>query len=178
MKNTSSSYGLLTKIFHWVLFIMLTIAVIAGNVVHSMPKGDEKMEMLGQHKAFGVLILTLVLLRFLWRLINTKPDHIPGVSAAQAFLSDVMHWGLYVLMLAQPLSGLLMSQSAGYPISFFGLGTVPTIIGENEQLADFFHEAHEIIWVLLVVAVVGHIAAALHHHFIIKNDTLKRMTHG
>jgi len=176
LKNTSAAYGLVAKSFHWILFIMLTIAVIAGNTIDSLPKGQEKLEFIGTHKAFGVLILTLVLLRLLWKLINVKPDHVEGVSSTQSFLSDAMHWGLYLLMLAQPLSGLLMSQAAGYPVKVFGLGTVPTFIEKSKDLGGIFHEAHEIVWILLVIAVTGHVAAALHHHFIAKNETLKRMT--
>jgi len=176
MKNTKTAYGLIAKLFHWLIFIMITIAVIAGNFIDSLPKGQEKIDFINTHKAIGIVILSLVLLRLLWKLINTTPDHVEGVSSAQSFLSDAMHWGLYVLMAAQPISGLLMSQASGYPVNVFGMGTVPTLVEKSKDLAGIFHEAHEIIWVLLVIAIVGHAAAALHHHFIAKNETLKRMS--
>ena len=79
-------------------------------------------------------------------------------------------------MFAQPLSGIMMSQSAGIPVSFFGLFEFPTFLDKDPSLAGFFKGIHGTVWILLVLAVIGHAGAALHHHFILKNDVLKRMT--
>jgi cytochrome b561 len=87
-----------------------------------------------------------------------------------------MHWVLYVLMFAQPLSGILMSQAAGHPVSAFGLFELPVLLDKDPSLAQFFRGVHGAVWILLVVAVVGHAGAALHHHFIRKDDVLKKMS--
>lgn len=178
LKNTDNSYGIIAKTFHWLLFLMLTVAVIAGNFLASLPKGEEKMAFAGVHKSVGLIIISLVLLRLFWKLINVTPQPLAGTPPLQTLLANVMHWGLYVLMLAQPLSGILMSQAAGYPVSFFGLFKLPTIIDKSKSMAEAYHGAHEIIWILLVVAVLAHAGVGLHHHFVKKNNVLRRMGFG
>ena len=87
-----------------------------------------------------------------------------------------MHWGLYVLMFAQPLSGIVMSQAAGYPVSFFGLFDFPMLLEKSESLAHLAHSTHGTIWIVLIVAVLGHAGVAIHHQFVKKDGALKRMS--
>lgn len=176
IKNTQNSYGVIAKGFHWLLFIMLSFSIVAGNFLASMPKGVEKIQAAGMHKSFGAIILTLILLRLAWRLINDTPNDVSGTPAIQKLVAHAMHWTLYALMFAQPLSGIMMSQSAGIPVSFFGLFEFPMFLDKDPSLAGFFKSVHGTVWILLVLFVIGHVSAALHHHFILKNDVLKRMT--
>jgi cytochrome b561 len=175
LKNTDHSYGSLSKFFHWLIFLFLVGAIIAGNLDAAMPDGPEKTEALAMHKSFGVLILMVLLLSLLWKLLNPTPAHSKDVPAWQQTTSRLVHWLLYVLMFAQPISGVLMSQSFGYPVSFFGLFDVPTVVGTDKELGKLIHEAHQTIWIVLAVIASGHIAVALHHHFVRKNDVLRRM---
>lgn len=178
LKNTENSYGIVAKGFHWLLFLMLTFSIIAGNYLASMPKGAEKLQAAGMHKSFGLVILALVLMRLAWRLINVRPKEFEGNPTIQNLMAHAMHWVLYVLMFAQPLSGILMSQAAGYPVSFFGLFELSVLLDKDPSLAQFFRGAHGTIWVLLVLAVIGHAGAALHHHYTKKDNVLKRMSFG
>jgi len=176
LKNTENSYGIVAMGFHWLLFLMLAFMIIAGNFLASMPKGPEKLQAAGMHKSFGVVLLLLILARLAWRLINVTPKDPEGLPAIQRLMARAMHWVLYVLMFAQPLSGILMSQAAGYPVSAFGLLELPVLLDKDASLAQFFRGVHGTVWILLVVAVVGHAGAALHHHFIRKDDVLKKMS--
>lgn len=178
VKNSDTTYGTVAKGFHWLLLVMLTFSVFAGNFLADMPKGAEKLQAAGMHKSFGAIILTLVFLRLFWRILNVQPGGPVGATPIQRRLASAMHWGLYLLMFAQPLSGILMSQAAGLPVSFFGLFEFPVFLDKNIALAEFFRGMHGIVWILLALAVIGHIAAALYHHFIEKDDVLKRMTVG
>lgn len=178
MKNTRSQYGAVAKTFHWGLLLLLTFSIIAGNILASMPKGTEKLEMAGMHKSFGAILLTLILLRLVWRLINETPRLPDDTTAIQATLAKGMHWPLYGLMFAQPLSGMLMSQAAGFPVSFFGLFEFPVFLAKNPELAKLFLGMHGTVWILLILAVIGHAGAALHHHFIKKDNVLKQMSPG
>ena len=85
MKNTQNSYGTIAKGFHWLLFLMFSFSIVAGNFLASMPKGVEKMQAAGMHKSFGAIILTLVLLRLVWRLVNDTPKDVSGAPAKQKF---------------------------------------------------------------------------------------------
>ena len=178
LKNTENSYGIVAKGFHWLLFLMLTFMIIAGNFLESMPKGPEKLQAAGMHKSFGVVVLLLILARLAWRLVNVTPKDADGIPAIQSLSARAMHWVLYLLMFAQPLAGILMSQAAGYPVSVFGLFELPVLLDKDPSLAEFFRGAHGTVWILLAVAVIGHAGAALHHHFIRKDDVLKQMSLG
>ncbi len=175
LNNTGQDYGSLAKFFHWLMFLLLLGAIIGGNLDAAMPDGPEKAQELAIHKSFGVLILMVLSLRLLWKLSNTQPAHVESIPRWQATASTVTHWGLYLLMFAQPLSGILMSQSFGYPVPFFGLFDLPMLVEENKAVAKLVHEAHEIIWILLAAIATAHALAALHHHFVRKNDVLRRM---
>lgn len=178
LKNTANTYGSVAKAFHWLLFLMLTFSIVMGNLLAAMPKGSEKLQSAGMHKSFGAILLTLILLRLLWRLINQTPALPDGTTDVQAILAKGMHWVLYLLILAQPVSGILMSQAGGFPVSFFGLFEFPVFVDKNPEMAKFFRGMHGTVWILLVVGVIGHIAAALHHHFVKKDNVLKQMTTG
>ena len=169
LKNTSERYGTVTKFFHWLLFLLLLAAMVAGNIDAAMENGPEKLEALVLHRAFGVLILLLALLRLGWRVINPLPREL--AVGWQQSVSVWAHRLLYGLMFAQPITGILMSQAAGYPVSFFGLFEVSMVIAENETLArGLLHECHEWIWRILALIVIIHALAACYHHFIAKND--------
>ena len=178
MKNTNNAYGVVAKGFHWLLFLMLTFSIVAGNFLASMPKGPEKLEAAGMHKSFGAVILMLIMLRLVWKLINVTPRLPDETTEGEAFVAKAMHWGLYALMFAQPLAGIMMSQAAGYPVSFFGLFEFPVFLDKNPELAKVFLSIHGTVWILLVIAVFGHAGAAMHHHFIKKDNVLMQMTSG
>nr|VFJ42291.1 MAG: cytochrome b561 [Candidatus Kentron sp. FW] len=178
LKNTRTSYGIIARIFHWLLFLMFCFMIVGGNMIAAMPRGPEKFEIIGAHKSLGVLILALVLLRLAWRLINETPEDAEGTSAIQNRIAHGVHWLLYGLMFAQPLTGIFMSQAAGYPVSFFGLFQLPALLDKNPPLAEFFHGAHGVVWILLLLVVIVHAGAALYHHFISKDDVLRRMGFG
>ncbi len=178
MKNTANTYGVVAKIFHWLLFLMFTFSIVAGNFLASLPKGAEKLQAAGMHKSFGAVILMLIMLRLVWKLINVSPKLPDETTAGEAFIAKAMHWGLYALMFAQPLAGIMMSQAAGIPVSFFGLFEFPVFLDKNPELAKTFLSIHGTVWILLVIAVIGHVGAASHHHFIKKDNVLKQMTTG
>jgi len=178
LKNSETRYGVVAKSFHWLLFLMLSFSIVAGNFLAAMPKGAEKLQAAGMHKSFGVILLLLILARLLWRLINVTPQDPAGTPAIQRTLARGMHWVLYALMFAQPLSGILMSQAAGYPVSVFGAFELPMLLEKDPSLAQSFRGAHGVVWILLVLAVIGHAGAAMYHHLIRKDDVLRQMALG
>lgn len=176
MKNAELTYGIVAKTFHWLLFLLLALLVLAGNFLASLPKGPDKHAAAGMHKSFGLIVLVLVLARLAWRLANVTPKDPEGTRPIEAFLGHAMHWGLYVLMIAQPMSGILMSQAAGQPAGLFGLVDLPTLVSPDEAEAKLYRAGHGTIWIVLVLAVVGHAMAALYHHFVKRDDVLVRMS--
>ena len=177
LKNTSDSYGWGARLFHWTMFVMIAGVVAGGNIVSDMPAGPDKTTLLGIHKSFGVVILLLAMCRLIWRLVNERPQDL-GDNPLENRLGHAMHIFLYVLILEQPVIGILMSQSFGYPVVVFGMVTLPAFIEKNASIATTLINLHAATGGVIVVAVALHAAAALKHHFVEKDRTLMRMIAG
>jgi cytochrome b561 len=173
LKNNESRFGLIAIILHWVMALIMIGMLTVGLYMAGLPNSDQKFKLFGLHKSFGIVVLSLAALRLFWRLINITPT----LSSPwwERLAAHAMHLALYGFMFAMPLSGWLMSSSGGYPVSFFGLFELPQIIAANEEWNKFFQEAHEYLGYALIAAIVLHTAAALKHHFIDKDNILRRM---
>jgi len=179
IKNTTTSYGIIAKAFHWIMFLILVGMIVVGFYMHGLPSDTPeqmtyKFGLYDLHKSFGLLVLMLVLLRLGWRLINPVPEMSGSLSRIEALSAHGMHMLLYVMMLTQPLSGWAMALSGGHPVKFFGV-QLPALLEKNAAMKDLFYEIHEIGAIALIVLFVLHMFAALFHHFVRKDDILTRM---
>lgn len=173
IKNTSTRYGLAAIILHWLLALIVITLLCVGLYMTSLKVSPEKLKIYGLHKEFGIVVLTLVIIRILWRFINITPKlTIPHWERMAAL---AVHWALYILILAMPMTGWLMSSAAGFPVSFFGLVTLPNLIAPNDYLRHFFAQTHEILAIILIALIGLHFLATLKHHFYDKDDTLWRI---
>lgn len=141
----------------------------------SMPNSDQKFKVYGLHKSFGITILGLVAVRVLWRTINTLPVFPAHMDKLEKFTAKFAHAILYVLMFYMPLSGWLMSSAAGFPVVYFGTATLPNLVDPDKALMQIFRKAHELGALCFIFILIGHIAAALLHHFWYKDTILTRM---
>lgn len=174
IKNTTSRYGSMAIILHWLMALLIVALLILGFIIAELPKGPLKLSLLDIHKEFGFLVLLLAVMRLAWRISNTSPS-LASLPDWQRNAARAVHWSFYGFMFAQPLTGWLMTSAAGFPISFFGLFTIPTLIAPNNQLSDLFFEIHQWLAILLIAAILIHTAAALMHHYIDKDNILRRM---
>ena len=122
-----------------------------------------------------MLILALVILRIIWRLLNIQPPYPLSIPAWEKVLARSVQFLFYVTMLLMPISGILMSQAAGYPVKFFDFYTLPPLIAKSKYLGGIFHNLHEYTAYALVILLLLHIASALKHHYMNKNQVLVRM---
>ncbi|TKB26195.1 cytochrome b [Desulfopila sp. IMCC35006] len=175
--NTEESFGIIARLFHWLVFLMVVGMLIVGSLLDSLPDGAVKSLFIGLHKSTGVVLLLLVLLRLCWRLINPKPRDL-GASPFENKLGHLMHIFLYLLLIVQPITGIIMSQLAGYPVKVYGMFTVPAFFGPNPQLSKVFSETHSVVATVLAISIVIHAAAALKHHYLDRDRTLMRMIVG
>lgn len=174
LKNTKDSYGLIAKIFHWPMALIILGLILVGLYMSAIEPSPEKLQMVYYHKSFGILILWLVGLRIIWRAFNTQPAHLPSHKGWERLLAKLAHFFLYVAMIGMPLSGWLMSSAGEYPVPFFGL-EMPDLISKNPDIGRLMHGVHEILAYMLIGAIGLHAMGALKHHFIDKDETLKRM---
>lgn len=175
MKNTKESYGCVAQAFHWGLALLLIGALGVGLYMSDLEPDPFKFKLYGLHKAVGVLILALAALRLAWRFMNIVPPPLPHHKNWEVILARVVHYALYGLMLAIPLSGWAMSSAGGHPVSFFGLFELPPLVGKDRELGEEIAEIHETLaWTLVGVAAL-HIAGALKHHFVDRDGIMRRM---
>lgn len=169
-----TNYDLISKLIHWSMAIILISLVVVGVYMHDMPDGADKWQMYGLHKSFGVIALFLIAVRIVWRIKNPVAKMV-GISDGDYKKAKAIQGILYLLMLMIPVAGLVMSWSGGYSVAVFGL-ELPSLIAENEALHDIAGETHELAAFAMIFFVLLHAGAALYHHFIKKDDTLKRIT--
>lgn len=174
--NNARSWGIIAKLFHWLSLILLIMVWVAILWHEATPRTSAAFDVsLLLHKTFGLSLGALVLARLGWRLTNVTPAPLPG-PVWQHRTALVVHSLLYVVLLAMPLTGLLMSQLAGKSVSWFGVFDVPQLLDVNKALAGDIKELHEdVFWLLLVLLTLAHIGAAVYHQAVLKDSLIKRM---
>ncbi len=171
-------YHISSRILHALMAVFVIAALAIGiYMTEFLPKeAANRFEIYDLHKSIGVSVLLLVLVRFINRLYRKPPALPVTLPAYEKFLAHFIHYFLYFLMLAVPLSGYLMSNSYGFPVHLFSIN-MPNLIVANPQIGRFFSQAHEILAYSLLAAVALHVAGALKHSLFDKpeNNVLKRM---
>ena len=173
LKNTINSYGSISKIFHWFIAITLIALLITGyNLLDSFGIDLPRKA----HKAIGFIILLLIVARILWRFANIVPAYKSLMPKWMVFSAHSMHYILYALMLVIPLAGFIASNAGQYPVSFMFLFDMPSLFSsKNPELAKDAMFIHKQAALILSYAIGAHVLAALYHHYIKKDDILKRM---
>ncbi|QJD30064.1 cytochrome b [Methylococcus geothermalis] len=178
MNATRDEYTNTAKWLHWIMAVLIVLAWFIGLYVADLPKGPEKALIMAWHKGFGTAVLALITVRLAWRLLNPPPQFPDGMSPGLRQAAHSVHWTLYGLMIAQPLSGWAVSSASGYPVKLIGLITLPALVEKNESLAEFFVDVHSMLGWGLAILVLGHVAMAIKHHHVDRNGILKRILPG
>ena len=174
-RNTTRSWGALAKALHWIIVILIINQWIIAERADDLPLGLAKLSALAWHKSFGMTVLMLAVIRLIWRWMNPTPELAAGTKPWERVLAKLAHVLLYGTIFALPLTGWLMSSAKNFPVSWFKLFQFPDLIAPGEEAFHRFQDLHHLLFKVLVVVAALHIAGALKHHFIDKNDVLKRM---
>jgi cytochrome b561 len=175
IRNTTVRWGAVSQFLHWLIVALLILQATLGSIAADLPLGMKKLAMLARHKSVGITILGLAVLRLLWRWANPTPPLPDTLKPYERVLANVTHAALYILLFALPLTGWTMSSARGFPVSWFGFIQLPDLVPKNKILYDALLETHEtLVWVLYGVVAL-HVLAALKHHFMLKDDVLRRM---
>lgn len=161
-------------LLHWLTALFLALAATAILVRDEVDGRALRMWLLEAHRHFGLLILLLFVIRVVLRFRLGKWPMEGNTSPLIRFAAGSTHLALYALLLVQPLLGWTLSNAEDKPVHFFGL-TLPALVAGNEDLADTLTDWHQAVaWVLLALITL-HIAAALWHHFVLRDRTLRMM---
>ena len=167
-----------TRILHWLgaaaILFMLALGFVMVNFVQTPGR---RFDLYQFHKSLGLFVLALMVVRVAWRFVRAAPAPIATTPAWQARAASAMHVLLYGLTIALALAGYASVSASPLPLPValpFGLHA-PNLLAPNYALSEGFKQAHHILAALLAVCVAGHVVAALKHHFIDRDETLRRM---
>ncbi|MCC4245842.1 cytochrome b [Stappia indica] len=183
LRNTRSGYGLVAILFHWTMALLIIGLFLFGKYMSDLdPMAPDTFALYQLHKSLGFVVLTLMVARLAWRFANPSPALPETMPRIERLAAHLGHAGLYALMLAIPLSGWLMVSASPWGIPTVVFDTlpvphlpVPSALGTKAEAESALKEVHELLANGLLLLVLLHAAAALKHHFINKDDVLRRM---
>ena len=179
-RSDATHWGSLAKAFHWIIVLLILVQGTLGLIMVDLPKKPNVIPIFTLHKSIGLTIFALALLRLCWRAFDSRPHEIATVPHWQVIGARCGHALLYVLLFAVPLSGWLFdSASSLRPLFWWGMVRMPSLTGgPDKALAETLATVHAgLFWALIVVA-AGPAAFALIHHFVNRDDVLRRMLPG
>ncbi len=176
-RGSKTSWGLVAKLFHWSIALLLFWQVGTGISLHNMEFSPLKIGIIGSHKFFGTLIFSLVVLRLLWRFFNNHPKY-TNIPSHHKIVSSLVHFGLYFLVIFIPIQGTYMTWVGGGDVFLLGLIRITPLVEMDFFLYDIALKIHYYSALLLTALFTIHILAALYHRFIIsdKYGVWRRMT--
>jgi len=173
-RNTSASWGALSKILHWLVVFLIIIQWAFAKYAAAQPLSG-KLAPLSLHKSFGITILALTIIRLTWRLLSRGPSTLASLRPWERPLARISHVLLYGLITVLPLTGWLMSSARNFPVSWFGVFQLPDLAPPSHLLFEEMKHLHEVLFTGLIAVALLHCLGALKHHFLDRNEVLIRM---
>lgn len=178
MQDSSNKFTSMTIFLHWFIGITVIVLIAVGLYMSE----NEVWDLYPIHKSIGIILFLFILYRIVRRMQRGWPTPIGENAKWELLLSKTIHWILILGTLLFPISGMMMSGASGNGIAVFGFDLLAAnynaageAVAINETLANIGHETHEILGTVMIIAIALHILAALKHHYIVKDNTLKRM---
>jgi cytochrome b561 len=181
MKSYSPSeviavYHPFLRTLHWLMALLIYGALGLGVWASELPRGAARGDVLFVHKSLGVAALALIVVRVVARLALGSPPYAVALGRLKHVSAQAAHLLLYALMIALPVSGYLTSSAGGHDVSFFGLVTLPNIVGDNKALDESASQAHLVFAWAMGVLLALHLAAVAWHARIRRDAVFTRMS--
>jgi cytochrome b561 len=174
--NSSKGYGAIPQTAHWLTVVLVAVAWTLGLFGDELPKGPQRDAGLFVHISAGLAVIILLVVRLAWNLFNPPPSAGPktlGVWLAR--LGQAAHYLLYALLIAVPVVGIVLQFARGEPIPIFGLSEIASPWVKDRTFSGNVKEVHDVLAHTLVIVAGFHAAAALIHHWVLRDRTLARM---
>ena len=176
MFNTKNRFGAVTILLHWVSAIAIIGLFAVGWYMIDLSYYDSMSKvLLDSHKSIGMLLAILLAFRLLWNAFNLRPEPVAGSTKLDSLMARTAHYALHLLMVLIVVSGYLISTAKGGSIGVFDWFEVPATLSGIPNQEDIAGEIHKILAYAIIGLAALHTAAALKHHFIDKDETLRRM---
>ena len=169
------AYTVTARVFHWITAVLVLVQIPLGIGIANFKLGDTLYNL---HKSIGAVLIFIVVFRLIYRLTHPPAPLPPDIPHAQRVAAEALHWTLYALLVVQGLAGWIGTSAYPAPIPVFGLFELPHIWREDRAFSDQVMMVHRSVGIALAFLLVGHIGAALQHHFMRKDRVLMRMVTG
>lgn len=176
LRNSPERYGAVSIVLHWLVAIVVYGMFALGLWMVTLSYYDGWYHKAPElHKSIGILLMLGLVFRVAWRFLSPPPKPLASYSRLTHISAVLVHIALYLLLFGILFSGYLISTADGKPISVFGLFEIPATLADAGSQADLAGNIHLwLAWTVVVLSVL-HGLAAIKHHFIDKDVTLKRM---
>jgi cytochrome b561 len=175
-RNSTEGYGAVPQALHWITVALVILAWFLGQFDDIFPKGAARAASLYVHNSAGLAVICILFLRLFWRLVDPPPPIESTILGAWLdYAGKLAHYVLYALLLAVPISGIVLQFARGDALPLFGLTEIPSPWTADRAYARSLKEIHEIFANALVILAASHAVAALIHHWVLRDRTLLRM---
>lgn len=172
-------YGRVARTLHWAIALSIIALIPLGWYMVRLDYYDPwSYDALAIHKALGMIVLLLAAIMMSWQLAHDRPAVAPPRKPWEEIAAKIIHYSLYAVMLVVPVTGYVISTSAGAGVSVFGLFEVPAVLPKSVPLRDAAISLHYYFSYASFGLIAFHVAGALKHHFIDRDETLKQMLRG
>lgn len=175
MSSITERYTRTAIALHWLIAFLILATLPLGVYMSNLPLSPDKLKFYSWHKWIGITVLILAVLRLLWRARHKPPSLLDPAPRWQRLTSHTVHLLLYFLLFAVPLSGWTMSSAKGFQTVWFGVLPLPDLVGKNKALGDLLTTLHQGLNLVLAALIATHVAAAVKHHFIDHDATMRRI---
>lgn len=174
--NTPDDYGLISKLLHWLIAAaMIGLIGVGWYMVRLSDEDVLYWRLLDLHEAVGMGLLVLVPLKAMWMIVSPNPRFLPTLAPWERCLATAVRWLFIFAMLAIPLSGFLFVATNGEAVKLYDLITIPNIGSPGKATRDLLSDVHYYASYGCAALVGLHVLAALKHHFLDANRSLRRM---
>ena len=181
--NTATRYGLVARLFHWTIAVIVLVDIALGLVGKFTPQSGDTVDFLqllySSHKTIGITVLFLAVLRVIWAISQPRPVPIHPERRFETFAAETVHWVLYAAIFMLPLSGWVMhSAEVGFAPIWWPFGQNLPFIPKSEGITLTAATVHWMSGIVLAATIAAHISGALKHAVLDRDGTLARMWNG
>jgi cytochrome b561 len=163
IKNTKTQYGLIARVLHWSSVILLLTLIVVASQFEEMLASPEKLKLTTLHSSIGLIFFLVILVRLTWRNINHNPIKSYSIKNWQKLAAISLHRCIYIILITQCVTGIVMLITIGKPIQLFNLFELVPFIEKNTLLNNYALNIHHLISIMIYPLLAIHIGAAIYH---------------
>jgi cytochrome b561 len=173
-QKNAARYDGVARLIHWLVVVIIAAQFAIGWTMPDVHKGTQPTGLIAWHLAVGALLIAVMTIRVVWRFTHRPPPD--ALAPLLSAVSQITHLLLYAALIAVPLLGWANASSRGWTVRLLGTVSYPDLTPVGSSLGHTMGDIHGVLAWVLFALIVMHVAAALFHRFILRDQVLQRMT--